>query len=251
MVDLRPDLELIGHLIPERSRVLDLGCGGGELLQLLAEKDCEGTGVEMEPSEIVRALAAGVNVIDLDLNTQLDEFGDDSYDVVVLSRTLQNVHKPREVLRQIARIAVHSVVSMPNFVHWRNRLRLLGGHMPISRDLPFEWYDTPNLHYTSLADLEPLFGSLDLRVDRRIPLDERGNRHPFGNLAANLFASSAVYLLHAPRSAEQTRSAVPPRPSSSRNRSSTTEETLTGRGVGATDSSRSRTTRTTGSAERM
>lgn len=195
----RPDLSLIARLIPESSRVLDLGCGDGELLRLLAEKHCVGTGVEADPTAIVQALRSGVNVLDLDLNTQLDEFGDDSYDVVVLSRTLQNVHKPREVLRQIARIAVHSVVSMPNFVHWRNRLRLLGGHMPISKDLPFEWYDTPNLHYTSLADLEPLFESLDLRVDRRIPLDERGHAHRFGNLAANLLASSAVYLLHAPR----------------------------------------------------
>ncbi len=195
----RPDLRLIGRLIPERSRVLDLGCGDGELLQLLAGKGCVGTGVEKEPAQIVSALRNGVNVIDLDLNTELDEFTDDSYDVVVLSRTLQNVRKPREVLQEISRIAPHGVVSMPNFVHWRNRLRLLAGHMPISKDLPFEWYDTPNLHYTSLLDLEPLFASLDLHVDRRIPLTSGGNAHPLGNFAANLFASSAVYLLHSPR----------------------------------------------------
>lgn len=199
MSDIRSDLRLIAHLIPERSRVLDLGCGSGELLKLLEEKGCEGTGVEVEHDRIVEAMEAGVNVIDLDLNTQLGEFGDDSYDMVVLSRTLQNVYKPREVLRQISRIAVHSIVSMPNFVYWRNRLRMAGGRMPISKDLPFEWYDTPNLHYTSLADLEPLFDSLDLKVDRRIPLDPQGRRHPLGNLGANLFAGSAVYLLHAPR----------------------------------------------------
>ncbi|MCC2592910.1 methionine biosynthesis protein MetW [Tessaracoccus sp. OS52] len=198
-VELRPDLQLIARLIPERSRVLDLGCGAGELLKLLEGKGCNGTGVEMEPGQLISAIRAGVNVIELDLNTQLSEFADDSYDVVVLSRTLQNVHKPREVLRQISRIAVHSVVSMPNFAHWRNRARLLRGRMPMSRDLPFEWYDTPNLHYTSLADLEPLFRSLDLKVDRRIPLDEHGNPHKLGWLGANAFASSAVYLLHAPR----------------------------------------------------
>lgn len=195
----RPDLRLIARLIPERSRVLDLGCGEGELLRLLAHKGCSGTGVEMEHASLVEALRAGVNVIDLDLDSQLEEFSDDSYDVVVLSRTLQNVRRPRTVLRQISRIAAHSVVSMPNFAYWRNRLRLLRGHMPISRDLPFEWYDTPNLHFTSLADLEPLFDSLELRVDRRIALDSRGHGHLFGNLAPNFFASSAVYLLHSPR----------------------------------------------------
>lgn len=196
---LRPDLQLIADLIPADSRVLDLGCGDGELLRRLAEKGCRGTGVEIEPAQIVAALRAGVNVIELDLNTQLGEFGDDSYDVVVLSRTLQNVHKPREVLREISRIAVHSIVSMPNFAWWRNRLRLLRGRMPMSKDLPFEWYDTPNLHYTSFKDLEPLFASLDLVVDRRITLDSRGHAHRLGNLASNTVGSSAVYLLHAPR----------------------------------------------------
>ncbi|MDO5735455.1 MAG: methionine biosynthesis protein MetW [Propionibacteriaceae bacterium] len=196
---LRPDLELIAQLIPQDSRVLDLGCGDGELLRLLMRKGCTGTGVEIEPAPLVEALRAGVNVIDLDLNTELGEFADDSYDVVVLSRTLQNVHKPREVLEQISRIAVHCVVSMPNFAHWTSRARLLTGWMPMSKDLPYPWYDTPNLHYTSLKDLEPLFKSLNLRIDRCIPLNARGGAHVAGNVAANLFASSAVYLLHATR----------------------------------------------------
>lgn len=196
---LRPDLELIAQLIPEDSRVLDLGCGDGELLRLLIGKGCTGTGVEIEPAGIVAALRAGVDVIDLDLNTQLAEFADDSYDVVILSRTLQNVHKPREVLEQISRIAVHCVVSMPNFAHWSSRARLLTGRMPMSKDLPYPWYDTPNLHYTSLKDLEPLFRSLNLHIDRCIPLNQRGEAHVLGNAASNMFASSAVYLLHAQR----------------------------------------------------
>ena len=196
---LRPDLELIAKLIPQDSRVLDLGCGSGELLQMLIRKGCTGTGVEIEPTELVAALRAGVDVIDLDLNSELGEFADDSYDVVVLSRTLQNVQKPREVLEQISRIAVHCVVSMPNFAHWSSRARLVTGRMPMSKDLPYPWYDTPNLHYTSLKDLEPLFKSLGLRIDRCIPLNERGEAHILGNLAANLVASSAVYLLHSNR----------------------------------------------------
>lgn len=196
---LRPDLALIAQLIPQDSRVLDLGCGDGELLQMLIRKGCTGTGVEIEPAELVAALRAGVDVIDLDLNSQLGEFADDSYDVVILSRTLQNVQKPREVLEQISRIAVHCVVSMPNFAHWSSRARLVTGRMPMSKDLPYPWYDTPNLHYTSLKDLEPLFVSLGLRIDRCIPLNERGEAHFLGNLGANMFASSAVYLLHSNR----------------------------------------------------
>lgn len=158
-MNTRPDLELIARMIPEKSRVLDLGCGDGRLLRMLMDKGCTGTGVEIDPAQVLTAIRAGVNVIDLDLDSQLSEFTDDSYDVVVLSRTLQAVRRPKEVLREIARIAVHSVVSMPNFAHWRNRLRLLSGRMPMSKDLPFDWFDTPNLHFTTLADRTAVHGA--------------------------------------------------------------------------------------------
>lgn len=195
----RADLTLIADLIPAGSRVLDLGCGNGDLLRLLREKGCTGTGVDLDADNVLSCLRSGVDVIELDLDTQLGEFGDDSYDFVVLSRTLQTVHRPRDVLAEMSRIAVHSLVSMPNFAYWRNRLRLLGGRMPMSRDLPFEWYDTPNLHHSSLPDLEPLFASLEMSIDRRIPLDAHGHRHRLGNAAANWAASSSLYLLHAAR----------------------------------------------------
>ncbi len=196
---LRPDLWLITKLIPEGSRVLDLGCGDGELLRLLTLKGCSGTGVDMDPSNLVAAMRSGVDVIELDLDTQLGEFADDSYDFVVLSRTLQTVRRPRQVLAEIGRIAVHSVVSMPNFAHWRNRVRLLAGRMPMSKDLPFKWYDTPNLHHSSIPDLEPLFGALGMAIDSRVALDATGRAHPLGNVAANLLASSSLYVLHARR----------------------------------------------------
>jgi methionine biosynthesis protein MetW len=196
---VRRDLELISTLIPEGSRVLDLGCGDGTLLAMLRDRGCSGTGVDVNPDDVIAALRAGVDVIELDLDSQLGEFADDSYDFVVLSRTLQTVHRPRAVLAEMGRIAVHSVVSMPNFAHWRNRLRLLRGRMPMSRDLPFDWYDTPNLHHASLPDLEPLFASVRMKIDRRIPLDAEGRPHRLGNVAANLAASSSLYVLHAER----------------------------------------------------
>lgn len=199
-MSLRPDLARIADLVPPGSRVLDLGCGDGELLAgLTREKGCTGTGVEIGVEQFTRALARGLNVIDLNLDSQLDEFTDDSYDIVILSQTLQNVARPREVLAHMGRIALHSIVSMPNFAHWRNRLSLLRGRMPISSDLPFEWYDTPNLHYTSLKDLEPLFDSLGLHVDQSIPLDADGNRLRSPGALANVLASAAIYLLHATR----------------------------------------------------
>ncbi len=195
-MNARADFDLIAKLVPERSRVLDLGCGDGALLRRLMAKGCTGTGVEIEPAEVIAAIRSGVNVIELDIDHELGEFDDDSYDVVILSRTLQTVHRPTEVLSQIRRIAHHAIVSMPNFALWRNRLRLLRGRMPISKDLPFEWFDTPNLHYTSLSDLEPLFTRMGLRIDRRITLDPHGHRHRAGNLLSNLVGSSALYLLH-------------------------------------------------------
>ena len=195
----RPDLALIASLIPAGSRVLDLGCGNGDLMALLQGKGCTGTGVDVDPERVLACLRRGVDVIELDLDTQLGEFADDSYDFVVLSRTLQTVHKPRAVLTEMGRIALHSVVSMPNFAHWRNRFRLLRGRMPMSKDLPYRWYDTPNLHHTSLPDLEPLFAMLGMVVERRIPLDADGHPHRLGNFAANLAASSSLYLLHTER----------------------------------------------------
>ncbi len=195
----RADHKLIADLVPSGSRVLDLGCGDGALLQKLQDKGCTGSGVEIEPADVLSAIRKGVSVIELDIDHELDEFADDSYDVVILSRTLQAVHQPTEVLRQISRIAVHAVVSMPNFALWRNRLRLMSGRMPISKDLPFEWFDTPNLHYTSIKDLEPFFDTMGFAIERRIPLDEHGHKHRLGNVGTNLFASSALYLLHASR----------------------------------------------------
>jgi len=192
---LRPDLARIASLIPKGSRVLDLGCGGGDLLRHLMAKGCTVTGVERDPASVLQALAAGVSVLDLDIDTQLDEFADHSYDVVVLSRTLQAVLRPADVLRQMSRIGARLIVSMPNFAYWPHRLTLARGDMPQSSDLPFEWFDTPNIHYATLDSLQHLFSSLGLVTERRFALSPSGH---LVRTAANLRASSAIYVLRSP-----------------------------------------------------
>jgi len=193
---LRPDLEIVANLVPTGSRVLDLGCGDGTLLDaLMRTRDCRGTGVERDPDLVLDAIGRGVPLVELDLDTQLDEFADASYDVVVLSRTLQTVRQPQHLLTEMARIAPRLIVSMPNFGLWRHRLRLLSGHMPRSRDLPFTWYDTPNLHHATLVDLEDFFAQEGFMVQQKIALDEHGRRSRAGSYASNLLAGAGLYVL--------------------------------------------------------
>jgi len=195
-VNLRPDLELLAGLIPAHSRVLDLGCSSGALLaHLMAAKECRGTGVEIDPPSVVAAIAAGVPVIELDLDEQMNQFADKSYDVVVLSRTIQAIQWPEQALRHMARIGSRLIVSVPNFGWWGHRLRLLSGRMPMSKELPYQWYDTPNIRMTTLADLEDLFARLDILVERRFTYSQRGVRLHMHGRAANILAGAAVYVL--------------------------------------------------------
>ena len=196
---MRPDLEVVASLVEPGSRVLDLGCGDGQLLAyLFAERACRGTGVDVDPPSVLAAIRRGVPVIELDLDGGLGEFADDTYDVVVVSQTLQAMRHPDDVLRDITRIAGRGIVSVPNFGLWRHRAHLLlRGRMPMSAELPNPWWSTPNIHLSTLADLEALFASLDLTVSRRVLLDASGTATT-GVLAkgpANLMASGAVYLV--------------------------------------------------------
>jgi len=195
-MSLRPDLDLIAHLTPNSTRVLDLGCGDGALLHhLMLEHDCAGTGVEIDPEKVLAAITAGVPVMELDLDSELDLFAAGSYDTVVLSRTIQTIRRPEVVLREMARIGGRLIVSVPNFGLLQHRLMLLRGRMPMSRELPYSWYDTPNLRFTTLVDLEDLFAKLGLVIDQRINLSLTGE--PLGKRlrAANLRAGAAVYVL--------------------------------------------------------
>lgn len=193
---LRKDLALVASLIPSGSRVLDLGCGSGQLLfHLMREQGCRGTGVEIDPDSVLAAIRLGVPIIELDLDHQLDDFADDSYDVVVLSRTIQTIRRPQEVLRHMGRIGRRLIVSVPNFGWYGHRLRLLRGRMPMSRELPYEWYNTPNLRHTTLVDLQLLFDELGFVVEQRITLTPGGDPLRASDRLANLLAGAAVYVL--------------------------------------------------------
>lgn len=193
---MRADLDLVAGFVPDGARVLDLGCGSGALMRSLTDnKGCTGTGVEIDGSLCMQATRIGVPVIQLDVDHGLDSFADKSYDVVVLSRTIQTILRPAHVLSDMARIADTCIVSVPNFGLWRNRLRLLRGHVPMSKDLPFRWYESPNLRFTTLADLERLFATIGLRIIERVVLNERGERLPNRSPLFNLVGSMGVYVL--------------------------------------------------------
>lgn len=193
---LRPDQTVVTRYVPDGSRVLDLGCGHGSLMRYLMDRrGCTGTGVEIDAESVVDAIAKGVPLIELDIDRQLDEFGDKSYDVVILSRVLQATYKPREVLTQMARIGSRCIVSVPNFGYWRHVWVLMRGRMPMSKELPLNWYDTPNIHLSTLSDLEDLFDVVGLDVWERQFFTPDGRQRDYPDRLANLMAANAIYVL--------------------------------------------------------
>ena len=153
----RKDIELIAELVPHGSRVLDLGCGDGELLALLQrDLGCSGYGIELDDANVLACSQRGVNVIQLNLEDGLALFDDRSFDVVLQLDTLQHLRNTEKMLRETARVGRIGIVSFPNFAHWPNRLRVATGRMPVTRVLPYEWYDTPNIRVGTFADLAVL-----------------------------------------------------------------------------------------------
>jgi methionine biosynthesis protein MetW len=196
----RRDLELIAGLVPPGSRVLDLGCGNGELLaQLIERRGCGGYGVEIADAKLLRCVQRGVPVIQLNLEDGLALFDDQSFDVVLQLDTLQHLRNAERMLQETARVGRIGIVSFPNFAHWPNRLSVLGGHMPVTRTLPYQWYDTPNIRVGTFADFEALARKHALRVTESFGLHDGRpvRRWP------NLLASVAVFKfeLDHPRSA--------------------------------------------------
>ncbi len=189
----RSDYAIISEWIEPGSRVLDLGCGDGELLAWLAEnKSVEARGIEIDARRVQRAIARGVSVYHGDIDQGLADYPDDSFDYVILSQTLQETRRPLHVLREMLRVGRHAIVAFPNYGHWSVRLSLLvRGRAPVTRCFPYQWYDSPNIHFLTIKDFQALAREQGWKVEREIFLSGRYS----GRLWANLLAEVAVFLL--------------------------------------------------------
>lgn len=196
---IRYDLEIIASLIKPQAKVLDIGCGDGELLQFLSRnKDVDGRGIELSQKQVSKALMKGLSVIHGDAENDLTIYPDSSFDYAVLSQTIQATHRPKEVLHEVLRVAEFAIVSLPNFAHFRNRLHLFSkGTMPVNKSLPFEWYETPNIHFCSIRDFEKLCSKSGFKIEKKIFLTARHRLISFfgHEMISNLFAEYGIFLI--------------------------------------------------------
>ncbi len=196
--NVRLDHLLVADMIEPGSRVLDVGCGDGELLKLLESRDVDGRGIELSREGVNQCVAKGLAVIQGDADADLADYPDDAFDYVILSQTLQATRHPRMVLEHMLRIGRHAVVSFPNFGNWQIRLLLLfGGRMPRTHNLPDTWYDTPNIHFCTIKDFRDLCLTVGAKMEHARALDAWGR--PLRLNAPwwfwNLFGEQAVFLL--------------------------------------------------------
>jgi methionine biosynthesis protein MetW len=186
----RPDFAAIAAWIPNGATVLDLGCGDGSLLRYLKEtREVRGYGVEISDLGILSCIANGVNVIQNDLEYGLADFESNSFDYVMLSQTLQATRHTEPLIQEMLRVGREGIVSFPNFGYWKNRINVLRGNMPVSRELPYQWYDTPNVHLCTLHDFEEFCSDHHVDVlERRVMTGQREVK-----ILPNLLGSTAVY----------------------------------------------------------
>jgi methionine biosynthesis protein MetW len=190
---LRADLAFIAHWVREETHVLDLGCGDGVMLDYLqTDKRCVGYGIEIDDDKIPACIERGVPVIQQDLEAGLAIFADNAFDTVLCLSALQMMKNVEGILRDIARVGGEAIVSFPNFAYWPHRIALLRGRMPVSKSLPYEWYDTPNLRCATIKDFEQLANEVGLEVLECVALDESGSPVSF---LPNWRGSLAVFRL--------------------------------------------------------
>ncbi len=194
---LRGDLEIIQQWITPGSRVLDLGCGDGSLLQRLHEThQIEGYGLEYDHDQITACIARGVNVIETDINKGLANFDDDSFDTVVMTNSLQALQRPDRTVEEILRIGKECVVTFPNFGNIRSRAFIsFHGRMPVTRQLKYQWYDTPNIHFCTVRDFEALCRERNFRILDRLVVAEHSPERQLMRFWPNLFGETAIYHL--------------------------------------------------------
>lgn len=195
----RVDLEVVARLIAPRARVLDVGCGDGALLEFLqTDKQVDGRGMELSQRGVNECVSRGLSVIQGDADRDLGFYPDKGFDYVVLSQTLQATRNPKAVLEHLLRIGEHAIVSFPNFGHWRVRFSLLfRGRMPVTKELAYSWYDTPNIHFCTIRDFIELCSELGAHVESATALDANGQTIGFSMPWSfwNLFGQQAIFLL--------------------------------------------------------
>ena len=193
----RADFDVIASWVAPGHRVLDLGCGNGALLRhLIDSRQVVGWGVEIDKSDVLAAIRNGISVIQSNLEDGLRDFADQSFDHVVLSRSLQTVRHTEDILREMLRVGREAVVSFPNFAYWKNLRSVLNGRMPVSEDLPYQWYNSPNVRFFTLLDFEALCEQMALTVVERQVLDEEGQVVDADSARdLNFLGSLAVYRL--------------------------------------------------------
>ena len=196
-MNLRADLEVIADLIHPNARVLDLGCGEGDLLaHLQTTKQVNGYGLDVDPDNICTCLNKGVNVIEQDLDEGLSNFETNSFDMVVMTETLQSVKAPDKLLSEMLRIGEECIITFPNFGHWRCRLQLMFlGRMPVAKHIPHAWFNTPNIHMCTFRDFEKLCADLNFPIIERRVVNHRNVESTVGELLPNFMGPVAFYRL--------------------------------------------------------
>ncbi len=196
---MRYDLQIIASWIEPGARVLDLGCGAGDLLKyLINHKSVNGSGIEHDESKVAECISKGLSVLQGDINEEVLDYSDNTYDYVILSQTLQQVYEPDTLIRSMMRVAKKGIVSFPNFSHWRCRLQLMAtGYAPVTRQLPYEWYNTPNIRVITIKDFRKFTQGVGFRILKEVAINTQ-SKNRYGRMIKflpNLRATYGIYLI--------------------------------------------------------